>query len=58
MNADVGVVRLAFCGGRSESALQLQEEEFYYFGRNGVEKCRVAIKMSFFSYYEPFFCNK
>ena len=57
MNADVGVVRLASCGALKAPC---RRRNFIILGgRNGVEKCRVAIKMSFFSsYYEPFFCNK
>ena len=54
MNADVGVVRLASCGALKAPC---RRNFIILGGRNGVEKCRVAIKMSF-SYYELFFCYK
>jgi len=46
-------------GGSLKAPCSCRRRNFIILGgRNGVEKCRVAIKMSFFSYYEPFFCNK
>ena len=49
-----------FVGGSLKAPCSCRRRNFIILGgRNGVEKCRVAIKMSFFSsYYEPFFCNK
>ena len=47
-----------FVGGALKAPCSCRRRNFIILGgRNGVEKCRVAIKMSF-SYYELFFCYK